>query len=180
MKNLNSKGFTLIELLVVVLIIGILAAIALPQYFKAVEKARASEALSIIGTVAAAAERSRLVSNNNTYPDTMESMDVEFPGITSSFTTIETKNFTITYSGGAYGSGNVEATRKGVNGYAIKKMFYTGEVTCTDGVAAGTSTTGVCASLGLTANGGSGGSSGGTSGGGSGDNDHSGGNTTGN
>ena len=46
-----KKGFSLIELLVVVLIIGILSSIALPQYTNAVEKARLSEALSMIGSL---------------------------------------------------------------------------------------------------------------------------------
>ena len=51
MKVNKKRAFTLIELLVVVLIIGILSAIALPQYQKAVEKARAAEAVVLLNNL---------------------------------------------------------------------------------------------------------------------------------
>ena len=98
----NKKGFTLIELLVVVLIIGILAAIALPQYFKAVEKSRATEALSIMGSLSAAMERARLVSSTNVYPTTVANLDIQFSdknGAVVASNSWSTKNFTIGVAG---------------------------------------------------------------------------------
>ncbi len=62
MKN----GFTLIELLVVVLIIGILSAIALPQYERTVFKARTAEAWSSLGSLLPAAEEFCLVNDGST------------------------------------------------------------------------------------------------------------------
>ena len=75
-----NNGFTLIELLVVVLIIGILAAVAVPQYQKAVAKARAAEAISILKAITDAQEVYFLT--NGDYTNTIEDLDVtvEEPG----------------------------------------------------------------------------------------------------
>ena len=72
-----TAGFTLIELLVVVLIIGILSAVALPQYNKAVEKSRATEALTMIRAAIQAEEAYYLA--NGEYTDDMEALDISIP-----------------------------------------------------------------------------------------------------
>ena len=74
---MKSRAFTLIELLVVVLIIGILSAIALPQYQKAVLKARATELL-IIGRSIQRAQQVYKLANGN-YTSDLEELDVQVP-----------------------------------------------------------------------------------------------------
>ena len=73
----NTTGFTLIELLVVVLIIGVLAAIALPQYQKAVLKSRYSGLMPIASAVANAQEIYYMEKGN--YSTDITQLDIKAP-----------------------------------------------------------------------------------------------------
>ncbi|MBR2082247.1 MAG: prepilin-type N-terminal cleavage/methylation domain-containing protein [Elusimicrobiaceae bacterium] len=72
----HKQAFTLIELLVVVLIIGILAAVALPQYQLAVLKARGTKAL--VGLDAMAKMQQTYFLANGYYAEGMDSIDFEY------------------------------------------------------------------------------------------------------
>lgn len=78
MKKKKTPGFTLIELLVVVLIIGLLAAVALPQYRLAVLRARYASFMTLGRALKDAQER--YFMSNGQYTDDFASLDVEMPG----------------------------------------------------------------------------------------------------
>lgn len=98
--ELNKKAFTLIELLVVVLIIGILAAVALPQYQVAVKKSRYTQLI----TLADACERAQQIYRlaNGDYADNFEVLDIDMPAGTmnpaKNFVTYPNFNLSITQS----------------------------------------------------------------------------------
>ncbi len=70
----NKKAFTLVELLVVVLIIGILAAIAVPQYSKAVAKSELAQIISLTKSVKQAQQRYYMQTGQ--YANNLSQLDI--------------------------------------------------------------------------------------------------------
>lgn len=100
-----KKGFTLLELIVVIIIIGILSAFAVPQFFRTAERSRTGEATSILGTLRAA--QMRYYTAKSSFTTVLAELDVD---------TTTPRYFTVTLQNPAYLEGNtiVTALRNGL------------------------------------------------------------------
>jgi prepilin-type N-terminal cleavage/methylation domain-containing protein len=97
----NNEGFTLIELLVAVIIIGILAAIAMPNFLRQVQRATQSEAQSYVGSVLRTQQTYRL--EHGEFATAVNQLQVRIPD--------ETENYKYTING-ATNQGTAEAEPK--------------------------------------------------------------------
>ena len=122
----NNHAFTLIELLVVVLIIGILASVALPQYQKAVEKARMTEAIIVTKAIATAHQRYYMEHGTYLGPHDIQQLDIEIAGENAG-NRIQTKHFVYSPNGfgepGTYSGRLALAWRVSDTNVELYKLF---------------------------------------------------------
>jgi type IV pilus assembly protein PilA len=118
----HSHGFTLVELAVVVVIIGVLAAFAVPRFLASVERSKAAEAFNYLSSIQAAQERYH--ARQGTYAADVTDLDIQMTNL---------KYFTVgTVAAGSTGSlqdsWTLTLTRSGASaGYGEYTVTFTEE-----------------------------------------------------
>jgi len=75
-KTITQSGFTLVELAVVIVIIGVLAAFAVPRFRASVERSKAAESFNYLSAIQAAQERYH--AKQGTYSADINDLDIKF------------------------------------------------------------------------------------------------------
>ena len=75
-KAITKSGFTLVELAVVIVIIGVLAAFAVPRFRASVERSKAAESFNYLSSIQAAMERYH--ARQATYAAEVNDLDIQF------------------------------------------------------------------------------------------------------
>ena len=126
--SVNKSGFTLVELLIVILIIGLLSAISIPMYKKAVEKSKVADALSTMQAVSKSEHGWYLVRNN--YTKDFANLDIDLydkEGNKANNNTLESINYTYEL----LDSGILASRTNGE--YSIYQDYDTKQIMCTPG-----------------------------------------------
>ena len=109
----NTQGFTLLEIIIVIIIVGVLASLALPRFFKTVEYSRGTEALTSLNAIRQSMERCYLQRNDYTNCNSFGNLDLEDPA------TSPNNHFTYAFTAAGLNSFTITATRNTRDGGVV-------------------------------------------------------------